>query len=208
MATAIGNNGSINDHQRGSTSALLSNPYLEGGRMNSSHKYSGNLAGATALALLLALAVLTGFSSPAAFAQDTDQSTATRHNPEGSWLYKVSIPDPPDAPIVFLGTETYAAGGGYVEADQLSFTPGYLATAGHGAWESTGDNTFLLTYMNLTYDKSGNATGSSRVRQKTKLDGDKYSGSGDYFYYDLDGKVTASGTFTITAKRILVQAPK
>jgi len=188
--------------------------------MNSSYKHSWNLAdmakattrhlqtGSVALAVLLALAVLNGFSSAAAFAQDADQFTATRQNPEGSWLYKVSIPDPPDAPIVFLGTETYSAGGGYVEADQLSFTPGYLATAGHGAWESTGNNTFLLTYMNLTYDASGNPTGSGKVRQKTKLDGDQYSGSGDYFYYDLDGKVIASGTFTITAKRILVQAPK
>jgi len=188
--------------------------------MNSMQKQSWNLAemakatgrylqtGAAALAVLLALTVLNGFSSAAAFAQDADQANAARQNPEGSWLYKVSIPDPPDAPIVFLGTETYAAGGGYVEADQLSFTPGYLATAGHGGWESTGNNTFLLTYVNLTYDASGNPTGSSRVRQTTKLDGDHYSGSGDYFYYDVNGNVVASGAFTITAKRILVQAPK
>ena len=47
---------------------------------------------------------------------------------EGSWLYTVTIPNPSGAPIVFQGVETYAAGGGYSEADQLSFTPGYLAT--------------------------------------------------------------------------------
>jgi hypothetical protein len=36
-----------------------------------------------------------------------------------------------------------------------------------------------------------------------------YSGSGDYTYYDLDGNPipAISGTFTITAKRILVEAP-
>jgi hypothetical protein len=129
---------------------------------------------------------------------------------EGSWLYTVTIPNPSGAPTVFQGVETYAAGGGYSEADQLSFTPGYLATAGHGAWKSTGERAFLLTYLNLTYDSSGNATGKSKVRQIAKMDnqGKTYSGSGDFTYYDLDGKVVAAGTFTITAMRILVQAPQ
>jgi hypothetical protein len=128
----------------------------------------------------------------------------------GSWLYTVSIPIPGSAPFVFLGTETYAAGGGYSEADQLSFTPGYLATAGHGAWKATGGGNFLLTYVNLTYDASGNPTGSSKVRQIMRLDrsGMTYSGSGDYAYYDLNGGVVSQGTFTITAKRILVQRPQ
>jgi hypothetical protein len=95
-----------------------------------------------------------------------------------------------------------------VEADQLSFTPGYLATAGHGGWKSTGKDGFLLTYMNLTYDANGNPTGTGKVRQTTTISGNSYSGSGDYAYYDVYGNVVASGTFTITAKRILVQAPK
>lgn len=161
--------------------------------------------GAAALAVLAALAV---FGSPtAAFAQDASQNNGGSQNPEGSWLYTVTIPNPGGAPIVFMGTETYSAGGGYVEADQLSFTPGYLATAGHGSWVSAASNRFFLTYINLTYDSAGNPTGSGKVRQTTKLAGNSYSGSGDYFYYDPNGEVVASGTFTITAKRILVQAP-
>jgi hypothetical protein len=186
--------------------------------MNSAHKEVRNLtnlvettrrrllSGAAVLTVLVALAAL---GSPAtAFAQDSTQSKAARQTPEGSWLYTVTIPNPPNAPIVFLGTETYSAGGGYVEADQLSFTPGYLATAGHGGWKSTGKDAFLLTYMNLTYDATGTPTGSSKVRQTTTMAGNSYIGSGDYHYYDVNGKVVASGTFTITAKRILVQAPK
>ena len=186
--------------------------------MNSAHKEVRNLtnllkttrrgllSGAAVLSVLIALAAL---GSPAtAFAQDPIQSNAASQTPEGSWLYTVTIPNPPNAPIVFLGTETYSAGGGYVEADQLSFTPGYLATAGHGGWKSTGKDTFLLTYMNLTYDANGNPTGSGKVRQTTTMSGNSYSGSGDFFYYDVNRKVVASGTFTITAKRILVQAPK
>lgn len=130
-------------------------------------------------------------------------------SPEGSWLYTVTLPNPGGAPIVFQGVETYAAGGGYSEADQLSFTPGYFATAGHGAWRSTGPGTFLLTYLNLTYDASGNPTGSGKVRQTTTMNknGTSYSGSGDFFYYDLNGNTVASGTFTITATRIMVQKP-
>jgi hypothetical protein len=182
--------------------------------MNSAHKKVRNLTnlvkttcrrllnGAAALTVLIALAAL---GSPAtAFGQDSIQSQTASQTPEGSWLYTVTIPNPPNAPIVFLGTETYSAGGGYVEADQLSFTPGYLATAGHGGWKSTGNDTFLLTYMNLTYDANGNPTGSGKVRQTTTMSKNSYSGSGDFFYYDLNGKVVASGTFTITAKRILV----
>jgi hypothetical protein len=164
------------------------------------------LKGAAALTVLVALAVLGG--PAAAFAQDAIQSNVASQTPEGSWLYTVTIPNSSGAPIVFLGTETYSAGGGYVEADQLSFTPGYLATAGHGGWKSTGNNTFLLTYVNLTYDATGTPTGSSKVRQTTTMAGNSYSGSGDFFYYDLNGNVVASGTFTITAKRISVESPQ
>ena len=157
-------------------------------------------------AVLTALVVLAALGSPVtALAQNS-----ASQGPEGSWLYTVTIPNPPSAPIVFLGTETYSAGGGYVEADQLSFMPGSLATAGHGAWKSTGERTFLLTYVNLTYDGNGNPTGTSKVRQTTRLarTGNSYSGSGDYAYYDLNGNVVLSGTITITASRILVESPE
>ena len=110
--------------------------------MNSAHKKARNLTNLVkttrrrlfngAAAMIVPTALIAFGSSAAALAQDSVQSNATSQTPEGSWLYTVTIPNPPNAPIVFLGTETYSAGGGYVEADQLSFTPGYLATAGHG----------------------------------------------------------------------------
>ena len=183
--------------------------------MKSTHTESRSMAKAAqrhvqnGAAALAALVVLTVLGNPAAVsAQNLHPGNVASQNPEGSWLYKVTAPDPGSAPLVFQGIETYSAGGGYVEADQLSFASGYLATAGHGAWASTGSNTFLLTYINLTHDGAGNATGSSKVRQITRISGNSYSGSGDYTYYDLNGEAVASGTFTITAKRILVQAPQ
>jgi hypothetical protein len=114
----------------------------------------------------------------------------------------------------FQGIETYSAGGGYTEADQLSFNPLAVASGGHGAWKMTAGNTFILTYLNLTFDgfSTGNPTGTLKVRQTTVLGkgGNSYTGAGDYTYYDLDGNSipSISGTFTITARRIVVQAPK
>jgi hypothetical protein len=137
-------------------------------------------------------------------------SAASPSLPTGTWLYTVAIPSPGSADFVFQGTETYTLDGGYSEADQLSFTPGYLATPGHGAWASASAHTFLLTYMNLTYDASGNATGTGRVRQRATLDhsGNTYQGAGDFYYYDMTGAVVFNGTFTITAVRIGVEAPQ
>jgi hypothetical protein len=131
-----------------------------------------------------------------------------RDGPAGSWYYTVTIPG-----YTFQGIETYSAGGGYTEADQLSFSPFAVASAGHGAWRSMGKNNFLLTYVNLTFDgfNTGAPTGTLRVRQRTTIDrtGNSYTGSGDYSYYDLDGNPLPdiSGTFTIVATRILVEAP-
>ena len=130
--------------------------------------------------------------------------------PTGTWLYTVTIPTPGAPDFVFQGTETYALDGGYSEADQLSFSPGFLATPGHGAWAPASGRTFLLTYVNLTYDAAGNATGTGKVRQRATLDrtGKSYQGSGDFFYYDLAGAEVFNGTFTITAVRIGVEAPQ
>ena len=165
------------------------------------------------VAVLTVLVALIPLRAPAvATAQSTAQlsvSLQQAKGPEGSWLYTVTIPG-----YTFQGIETYSAGGGYTEADQLSFNPLAVASAGHGAWQMTGQRTFNLTYVNLTFDafSSGNPTGTLKVRQTTMIarSGNSYTGSGDYTYYDLDGNPipSISGTFTITARRIVVQAPK
>ena len=162
-------------------------------------------------ALTVSAALILG-APTAATAQTTTQlsgSTQQSVRPQGSWLYTVTIPG-----FTFQGIETYSAGGGYTEADQLSFNPLAVASAGHGAWQMTGARTFNLTYLNLTFDgfSSGNPTGTLKVRQTTTLSksGNSYTGAGDFTYYDLDGNPipSISGTFTITATRIVVQAPQ
>ena len=84
--------------------------------------------------VLSALGALTALGQPmAAFAA----STGADQGPEGSWLYRVTATSSSGLPSPVLGLETYAAGGGYTETDQLSFLPSSLATPGHGSWKLT-----------------------------------------------------------------------
>ena len=159
------------------------------------------LKGAGALSALGALAALG--SPTAAFAKNTNAG----QGPEGSWLYTVTSSSGP--PSTVLGLETYAAGGGYTETDQLSFMPSTLATPGHGSWKLTGGRTFLLTYITLNHDSNGKFQGTSKIRQVATLNaaGNAYSGSGNFDVYDVNGNVILSGTFTIQAARIRVETP-
>ncbi len=161
------------------------------------------LKGAGALS---ALGALTALASPtAAFAKNA----AEGQGPEGSWLVTVTDISASGLPPSILALETYSAGGGYVETDQLSFMPSSLATPAHGSWKRTGERTFLLTYLTLNYDTKGTPQGTSKVRQVATLNetGDAYSGSGNFDIYDVHGNVISSGTFTVQAKRIRVEAP-
>ena len=167
-----------------------------------------NFRNALALPALIAVGLL-GNMAPM-------RAQSVPQQPVGSWLYTVTIPvdgDPADN-IVFQGVETYMLGGGYIETDQLSFSPTLgLSTPSHGSWLSTGSSTdgssFLMTYLNFTFDSTGAAQGKALVRQKATIGKDKksYSGSGDFTYFDPTGKVVLEGTFTVTATRIEVQAP-
>ena len=153
---------------------------------------------------LSALGALTALGTPiAAFAKNTDAG----QGPEGSWLFTVTATSSSGLPSPIIGFETYAAGGGYTETDQLSFMPSSLATPGHGAWKRTGDRTFLLTYLTLNHDTKGTFQGTSKIRQIATLNeaGNAYSGSGNFDVYDVHGKVILFGTFSVRATRILVE---
>ena len=161
------------------------------------------LRGAAALGALGILAVLERPS--AALAHQTDED----HGPEGTWLFSVTATSASGLPSPILGLETYAAGGGYTETDQLSFMPSTLATPGHGSWRSTGERTFLLTYLTLNHDTQGTFQGTSKIRQIATLNeaDNAYSGSGNFDVYDVHGNVILSGTFTIQATRVRIETP-
>jgi hypothetical protein len=164
-----------------------------------------NSRNALALSALLTVGLLGNFAPARA-------QSMLLQNPVGSWLYTVTIPvdDNPADNIVFQGVETYMLGGGYIETDQLSFSPTLgLSTPSHGSWASTGGSDFLMTYLNFTFDKDGTALGNGLIRQTATIGADKksYTGRGDFTYLDPSGNVVLTGTFTVTAKRIEVQAP-
>jgi hypothetical protein len=161
------------------------------------------LKGAGALSTLGVLAALEG--PTAVFAKTTDGG----QGPEGSWLFTVTATSASGLPSPVLGLETYAAGGGYTETDQLSFMPSTLATPGHGSWKRTGERTFLLTYLTLNHDAQGTFQGTSKIRQVATLNeaGNAYKGSGNFDVYDVHENVILSGTFTIQATRIRVETP-
>jgi hypothetical protein len=177
--------------------------------MPSTQTYKGRSYMSTKRLQLLRNAALIALSFAAPGSSATAIAQGSGNGPEGSWAYTVTIP----GYGTFQGIETYSEGGGYTEADQLSFSPFSVASAGHGAWRSKGENKFLLTYFNLTFDgfNTGKPTGTLKVRQTAKIDrtGNSDSGSGDFTYYDLNGNPipSISGTFTITAQRISVEAP-
>ena len=118
--------------------------------------------------------------------------------PEGSWIVNVKYGDPNVTP--FQALITYGAGGGLVETD-LGNSPG------HGAWVSTGANTFAFTFVTFTSDSKGNPTGTAKVREAATLSkgGDAYSGAGTVDQFDVNGKLITSHSLETQARRIHVE---
>ena len=118
--------------------------------------------------------------------------------PEGSWIITVKYDDPTVAP--FHALITYSAGGGLVESDQGN-------PPGHGAWVSTGANTFAFTFVTFLYDANRNPTGTMKVREAASLSeaGDAYTGAGTIDLFDVNGNLLASHSLQTQARRILTE---
>jgi hypothetical protein len=161
------------------------------------------IQGAAVLIAIFALGVLA--SPTTAFSQSDQSSQDTRscQGPTGSWRYSVPQAGAPD----IQGFDTYSADGGYATVDVIG---GLFQTTGIGSWKCTGHNTWELTFFTLNYDPtSGALLGTLEYRQTAKLDrdGDTFSGSGDFEYYDAAGVGVGSGSYTITATRIIAGSP-
>jgi hypothetical protein len=121
--------------------------------------------------------------------------------PVGSWSYTV-----PQASGAAHGNDTYSADGRFVTADVMG---GLFQTAGIGSWSCTGPNTWVLNFSTLIYDPTtGDQIGTLLYRQNAKLGkgGNTFTGSGEFTYYDTTGASVFSGTYTISASRIVAGA--
>jgi hypothetical protein len=156
------------------------------------------LQGGAALTAILALGAL---CTPTAFSQSVGPLDNLQfcQGPIGSWQYTV----PQGTAPAVHGVDSYSPDGGYVTADVIGGLP---QTTGIGSWACTGSNTWVLTFFTLIYDPTtGDQIGTLEYRQTATLGrgGNTFSGSGVYEYYDATGAGLGSGSFTITAKRIV-----
>ena len=161
------------------------------------------IQGAAALIAIFAFCVLASPTTAFSQTNQSSQDTQSCQGPAGSWRY--SVPQV-GAPAI-QGVDTYSGDGGYATVDLIG---GLFQTAGIGSWACTGHNTWVLTFFTFNYDPtSGALLGTLEYRQTAKLgrDGNTFTGSGDFEYYDAAGVGLGSGSYTITATRIIAGSP-
>lgn len=161
------------------------------------------IQGAAALIAIFALGVLASPTTAFSQSNQSSQDTQSCQGPMGSWRY--SVPQV-GAPAI-QGVDTYSGDGGYATADWIG---GLFQTTGIGSWACTGYNTWVLTFFTFNYDPtSGALLGTLEYRQTAKLgpNGNTFTGSGEFEYYDATGVGLGSGSYTITATRIIAGSP-
>jgi hypothetical protein len=129
----------------------------------------------------------------------------------GSWRITVFEPDGPPT----LALATFGADGTLVTAEHPVVTPpiapGVVFTSsGHGAWEATGQDTIVLTYVGLGSLGQGSLFGTVTIRAGATLDagGERFSGEFIATISDPDGPALATIPGTLQATRIVAEAPQ
>ena len=117
----------------------------------------------------------------------------------GAWVVIPSAPNrPPGSPNVFTFTS---------DGTITRFSP--VDSGATGAWISTGDRIVTYTFIALDRSASGDFKGTFKVRGKVTLNesNDEFAGGGLVDFFDAQGKLAQSGTFTTHATRIKVEKP-
>jgi hypothetical protein len=85
----------------------------------------------------------------------------------------------------------------------------FLSSA-HGAWEATGSDSAIVTFVGLVADGQGNLFGTATIRASITLDpdGETFSGSNTVTIADAAGNTVATRQGTIQATRIVAEAPE
>lgn len=136
---------------------------------------------------------------------------ADEHGFVGSW--RVTVTPPQGPPFLSLGTA--GADGTMVvsppPAQPAPDAPGgvtYMST-GHGAWEATGPETAIVTFVVSVADGQGNPFGTATIRADVALgsDGQTFSGVNVVTIADPAGNVVATISEPLQATRIVAEAP-
>lgn len=138
---------------------------------------------------------------------------APRHNGQdlvGSWRMTFFEDEGPPT----LALATFGADGTVVTAEHPVVTPpmapGVIFTSsGHGAWQATGPDTAIFTFVGLGGDGQGNLFGTATARSSITLgaDGQTFSGEVVWTIVDPGGSLLATYPGRFQAMRIVAEAP-
>lgn len=125
----------------------------------------------------------------------------------GSW--RVMATDP-EATELSLGS--FGADGIVVTSPRPVFPPfgpsgePIYTSAGHGAWEATGPDTAVATFVVLTADSQGNPSVTATVHASVALGADEgtFAGEGSRTFTDPAGNIVGSQPVTVEGSRIVV----
>jgi DNA-binding transcriptional regulator of glucitol operon len=129
----------------------------------------------------------------------------------GSWRVMVTLPQGPSFPsLVTFGTDgTVTTSNQPVQPSPGAPGQVVFASAGHGAWEATGPDTMVFTFVVLLADGQGNLVGFSTTRATLTLgaNGQTFSGEGVPTIADPAGNVMVTFRATVQATRIVAEEP-
>jgi hypothetical protein len=121
----------------------------------------------------------------------------------GTWLLTIT-PAEPGAPS-FPGLYTFTSDGIALFSSVGPPIPG-LGNPGHGVWEKTGTNTFVVSWKQFTFDDIFTTNGSLVVKSSITLTGvDTFSSQDTVKIFDLAGNELVSTSGTIQARRMKVE---
>jgi hypothetical protein len=153
--------------------------------------------------------VILGGAGPIA-AQDVT-APADGHGFVGSWRGDVTFTEGP--PSYSLGTID-ADGTIVVSIPPVMPWPGapgdvLFTSSGHGAWEPTGADSAIVTFVALVADGQGNVFGTATIRASVTLDpgGQTFSGANVVTITDVSGNTVATRQGTIQGTRVVAEAP-
>jgi len=161
--------------------------------------------------------VLLAVSARAALAQEAQAS----YSPDGAWLAVADMPGGAQIPFMDIYTSNPTAQGQAgtvlctlsVPAIETPYGRMNMTAGGHGNWRRINKNRFAFTVLRILVDADptnavpdGAPTGMVKFRGSITATGPStFEGTMTADYYDLEGKLFLSFSFTTAGRRIAVE---
>ena len=125
----------------------------------------------------------------------------------GTWVITVQPPAPVPS---YIEISSFAPGGTTTGSPSVNPPPGVIsAGAVHGVWKEAGeDNTYDLTVVGLTYDKTGAVAGTVKFNNRyTLISKDEFKGISQFQICDLRlvCPEPTPGSAKVTGARLQIQ---